>query len=209
MRPWIIVPFSRPQYLGNVAANYARQRLRPRMIVVETGKAVGACEAHGFRPDVVLRSPVTQSGAVRNTGMAYAQQVDPSAPMGFMDDDDVYGSRYVEEAVGHLYGRGLGMVVKNYTMIRHAAMAHPMQHTCVGEDTKWGAEIIARGAKPGTSGVSGYMHIRHATNATTYDDAQFRRSFVHQNAWRLVHRDPAGIVEVQDPRVLLLGAEQV
>lgn len=240
MRPWIVVPFSRPEFLPNLAENYARQTLRPRMVVVENGRAVGACAAAGFRPDVVLVSPIRQSGAVRNMGMAYAQRVDPGAPLGFMDDDDVYGSRYVEEAVQHLYGRGLGMVMKNYhfiklptgevwmcdpglanggeapigilgatTMIRAAGMAHPMQHTCVGEDTRWGAELRDRGAVLGTSGIGNFVHIRHRSNATTYDEAQFRDSFVKQQAWRLAYSDPRTIAETQNLQALMQGARPV
>ena len=240
MRPWIVVPFARPEFLGNLAENYARQRLRPRMVVVENGRAVGACAAAGFRPDVVLTSPITQSGAVRNVGMAYASRMDPTAPMGFMDDDDVYGSRYVEEAVDALNRRDLGMVMKSYhfirtpigevwlcdpglaysddapigilgatTMIRHAGMAHPMQATCVGEDTRWGAELRAKGARLGTTSIGNFVHIRHASNMTTYDPRQFRESFVKQEAWRLRVRDPRTIAEMTDLRPLMQGAVPV
>lgn len=240
MRPWIVVPFSRPEFLRNVVENYRRQSLPPRMVVVENGRAVGACAAAGFRPEAVLVSPVTQSGAVRNVGMQYAQLVDHVAPLGFMDDDDTYGSRYVEEAVHQLHTRGLGMVMKNYhlirrengevwfadpelayghhapigvlgatTMLRHAAYAHPMRATCVGEDTLWGAQLQQRGVKLGTSGPTNFVHIRHAKNATTYSDKEFRRSFVQRRAWRLAHRDVRALAEMQDAGSILTGARPV
>lgn len=94
-----MVPLSRPEMLPRVRDNLACQRVRPRVCVVENGRAVGACLAAGFQPDALLSSEPHQSVA-RNTALEHLQTKVPDSYWVAMDDDDLYGPEYVAEHVG-------------------------------------------------------------------------------------------------------------
>jgi len=96
MKPWVAVPFSRPECLQRLQQNLQRQRFRGfRVCVVENGRAKGFCKERGFEPDLLLQSKRHPSWA-RNTALEELRR-DSDNYVLFMDDDDVYGPRYVEE----------------------------------------------------------------------------------------------------------------
>lgn len=95
---WVIVPFSRPQYLQNVLDNFKRQKFaNKKLIIVENGDAIGTCKAHGFEPDVLLISGSHQALA-KNEAIYYIRK----RGGGFWatnDDDDYYSPNYLSEMV--------------------------------------------------------------------------------------------------------------
>jgi hypothetical protein len=94
---WIIVPFSRPDFLGNVRENFDRQTQEgKKLCIVENGDAVGHCKQVGFEPDMLLSSDAHPSSA-RNVGLAALRDLD--AHFCCMDDDDWYGHYYQQEHI--------------------------------------------------------------------------------------------------------------
>lgn len=102
---WVIVPFSRPENLSFVLANFNRQSFRnKRLVLVENGRAVGA--AHGLAgagqdspAPLVLMSERHQSIA-KNLALREIRQLGGGFTV-TMDDDDWYGPEYLAEAVGY------------------------------------------------------------------------------------------------------------
>ncbi len=95
---WVIVPFSRPQYLDNVIANFTRQTFQnKKLIIIENGKAIGTCKERNFEPDVLLTSGPHQSLA-KNEGIDYIRK-HGGGWFFTNDDDDFYHGGYVEEQV--------------------------------------------------------------------------------------------------------------
>lgn len=94
---WVLVPFSRPDFLGNVQDNFDRQsQAGKKLCIVENGDAVGYCKQVGFSPDLLLSSDAHPSKA-RNVGLAALRDLD--AHFCCMDDDDWYGHYYQQEHV--------------------------------------------------------------------------------------------------------------
>jgi hypothetical protein len=91
--------------LGPSLENVRRQRVQLPVCVVETGEGEGACAAHGYAPDLLLRGPAhpahSRNEALKRLALRDAHCI-------FMDDDDYYGPGYVEE---HLALRERGRVV--------------------------------------------------------------------------------------------------
>lgn len=104
MTPWIVVPFTRPDFAQNLSDNIERQTRSVRVCVVEVGSATQcACAALGIPADVVIRAPDgTHAGPARNMGVRYLQMKEPHAPVLFFDDDDYYGPAYVSDALAAL-----------------------------------------------------------------------------------------------------------
>lgn len=96
---WVVVPFSRPERLEAVRANFARQRSPDKKIcIVENGPAIGVCKAAGFDPDMLLTSDPHPSIA-RNVALDFLREED--AHFCCMDDDDWYGPEYLAEHRRH------------------------------------------------------------------------------------------------------------
>jgi glycosyltransferase involved in cell wall biosynthesis len=97
---WVIVPFSRPQYLKNVLDNFTRQDFQnKKLVIVENGDAIGTCIKHGVEPDILLSSLPHQAEA-KNEALAAIRR----RGYGFwatFDDDDYYGPGYLSEMVGY------------------------------------------------------------------------------------------------------------
>lgn len=97
MTSWVLVPFSRPDFLGNVQENFNRQAQEDsKLCLVENGDAVGYCKQVGFTPDLLLSSDAHPSKA-RNVGLAALRDLD--AHFCCMDDDDWYGPHYQQEHI--------------------------------------------------------------------------------------------------------------
>lgn len=93
---WVIVPFSRPQYLENLKSNFLRQKFyNKKLIIVENGKGIGTCKRFGFKPDILLTSKPHQSDA-KNKGIEALQDINAEFWTTF-DDDDWYGPDYLQE----------------------------------------------------------------------------------------------------------------
>jgi glycosyltransferase involved in cell wall biosynthesis len=96
----VCIPFSKPQHVGTVLANVARQEVRPRLlVVVENGPGVGAWEGAERLTDVprvVLRAEAHQSVA-RNAAIRYLRDRGESGAIAFWDCDDYYGPGYTRE----------------------------------------------------------------------------------------------------------------
>lgn len=96
----IIVPFSRPDRLPAVLDNFKRQHhADKRLIVVENGRALGACKHAGVAPDVLLTSDAHQAHA-KNEGLAWIRK-NGGGYFATMDDDDYYGPDYLTEVEAH------------------------------------------------------------------------------------------------------------
>lgn len=96
---WVLVPFSRPDYLQNVRENFDRQTMAgKKLCIVENGAAIGACKQAGFEPDLLLTSEAHPSLA-RNAGLVALRDLD--AHFSCMDDDDFYGPEYQWEHFEH------------------------------------------------------------------------------------------------------------
>jgi len=112
---WVIVPFSRPENIEHVLANFLRQKFaNKKLVLVENGRARGAGRdlADKWRASsslLVLTSESHQSAA-KNTGLAEIKK----RGGGFcvtMDDDDWYGPQYLTEACG--YAKTYDVIGKN------------------------------------------------------------------------------------------------
>lgn len=94
----MVVPFSRPEHLQGTIDNFARQTFpNKKLILVENGRAIGACRRMGFTPDLLLTSKAHQSHA-KNTGLEAIRERGGGFWATF-DDDDYYGPGYLEEMV--------------------------------------------------------------------------------------------------------------
>lgn len=84
---YVVVPFSRPQNLPLVVANYCRAFVRSGfgLIVVRSGSGRSVT----FPLGIMLDTDATNPGQVRNVGIEYAR-ARGGAPIAFMDDDDIY-----------------------------------------------------------------------------------------------------------------------
>ena len=93
---YVIVPFSKPEFLENVKRNFVQQKhYNKKLIVVENGKGIGTCKKHGFEPDVLLTSDAHQSWA-RNEAINWVKAHGGGLCANF-DDDDYYGPEYLSE----------------------------------------------------------------------------------------------------------------
>ena len=104
---WVVVPFSRPENLNLVLANFNRQTFpNKKLVLVENGRALGAAHgvAHGddsrhAAPPLVLMSERHQSLA-KNLALREIRKRGGGFTV-VMDDDDWYGPEFVAEAAGY------------------------------------------------------------------------------------------------------------
>lgn len=93
---YVIVPFSKPEFLENVKKNFIQQKhYNKKLIIVENGNGLGTCKRHGFNPDVLLTSDSHQSWA-RNEAIQWVKNHGGGICANF-DDDDYYGPSYLAE----------------------------------------------------------------------------------------------------------------
>jgi hypothetical protein len=112
--PWVVVPFARPEMLGNVIRNFQRQTALARLCLVENGPAVGACERAGLVPDLLLTSEAHQATA-KNTALEEIRKRGGGL-VALWDDDDRYGCGFLEELLEHR--RRANVVGKRRHLIR-------------------------------------------------------------------------------------------
>lgn len=117
---WVIVPFSRPENLSLVIANFKRQRFAgKKLVIVENGRALGATQPFDgswSKTDlapIVLSSERHQSIA-KNTALHEIKRHGGGFTV-VMDDDDWYGPDFLTEACG--YARTYDVVGKNRHLV--------------------------------------------------------------------------------------------
>jgi hypothetical protein len=96
---WVIVPFSRPDWLENVKSNFLRQDfLNKKLVIIENGPAIGYCKKNNFKPDLLLTSDIAHQANAKNIGLnaLIEKKVDFWTTF---DDDDYYCSNYLSELV--------------------------------------------------------------------------------------------------------------
>lgn len=94
---WIVIPFSKPEFMENTILNILRQTKKDKVkvCVVENGEGIGSCKSAGFVPDLLLTSEKHQSIA-KNTALEEINKVGGQFWTTF-DCDDYYGKFYIEE----------------------------------------------------------------------------------------------------------------
>lgn len=101
---WVIVPFSRPENLHHVLANFRRQKFPfKKLCLVENGRALAAAAEPRQRErsdaHLLLTSDPHQSAA-KNTALHEIRKRGGGFTV-VMDDDDWYGPQFLTEAVGY------------------------------------------------------------------------------------------------------------
>jgi hypothetical protein len=101
---WVIVPFSRPENLGHVMANFRRQKFPfKKLCLVENGRARAASveprQSERLQAHLLLTSDAHQSAA-KNTALSEIRKRGGGFTV-VMDDDDWYGPQFLTEAVGY------------------------------------------------------------------------------------------------------------
>lgn len=219
---YALCPLSRPEFLSNVVRNFEQQTCKgKRLIIVENGEAVGACEAAGFTPDVLLRSDKHQSLA-KNVGLEWITS-HGGGWFATFDDDDYYGPGYLAEALtcfktgsfsivgkldhfvvgldGHLrfFEQGFrsceGVEAHGATLCGRAESCPRFQDTgTIGEDWHWLSESIASGARLWVSSPYHYAVVRHARNTWRIGDESYQRRLhvASQGACRMFDYGPWG-----------------
>lgn len=204
---WAIVPFSRPDWLENVKANFLDQTFQNKKIcIVENGDAVGYCKSVGFEPDLLLSSEKHQA-------IAKATALDELKRRGeefwtTWDDDDYYSPYYMQELAdnsdkGDVIGkmcsfvksyddklRLLGCPVENdYTTLIHgptisAWTVNSESFHNVGkwsEDTAFVDSMLNKGAKVYATSRWNFIHQRHLSHHHTWtvSDSQMAQGWLH------------------------------
>lgn len=184
----VIVPLSRPLMIDNVRANFERQRYQnKRLVVVQNGPGLGACQRAGFRPDVLIDICKAHQSTAKNTALEYLRSHGESFFATF-DDDDYYGPGYLEEIADGL-DRGFDVSGKSAIYIRFAdnriVFATQSGENCEawnvngptisgvltkdtplfeeliwGEDNNWLDKMAAMGAKFWSSSRNGFCWMR-------------------------------------------------
>ncbi len=111
---WVIVPFSRPENLAHVFANFRRQKFPfKKLCLVENGRALAAAaeprQSERFDAHLLLTSDPHQSAA-KNTALSEIRKRGGGFTV-VMDDDDWYGPQFLTEAVG--YAKTYDVIGKN------------------------------------------------------------------------------------------------
>ena len=101
-----IIPTHRPNMIAECVAAIRAQTAQTRVIVVENGAAIGACERLGIAADVVLTSR-EQAPAARNIGLRFVQGTIGGGLVSFFDDDDIYFPRHLETLLDDWTGSGV------------------------------------------------------------------------------------------------------
>lgn len=160
---YAVCPFSRPEFLGNVIENFERQTCsEKRLILVENGDAIGACEAQGFVPDILLTSQRHQSHA-KNAGLDWITS-NGGGWFSTFDDDDYYGPKYLEEVLecsekGDIVGKSNHFVVGIDGHLRYFDLGIASQYglEAHGATLSARAELCPRFQDTGSSLFSRYV----------------------------------------------------
>lgn len=119
MRLNVIVPLSRPSMVGNVRANFERQRFQnKRLVVVQNGPGLSACQHAGFQPDVLIEIGKAHQSAAKNTALEYLRGLGERYFATF-DDDDYYGPGYLDD-IAEGFSNGYEVSGKSAIYIRFA-----------------------------------------------------------------------------------------
>jgi glycosyltransferase involved in cell wall biosynthesis len=132
----VVVPFSRPENIPAVVANFQRQTYPHKsLIVVENGAGLGKWPA-GL--GLVIRAPLSKSaGSAKNAAMNHLRQ-SGQRWMCVMDDDDYYSPGYLSEQVVHMpryaiVGKNQHFLVdKNGFWLLNAHVHSCLYHWCSG-----------------------------------------------------------------------------
>jgi hypothetical protein len=94
---WIIIPFSKSNFIKNTIENIKRQTAKEniKVCIIENGDGIGSCKLNNFKPDLLLTSENHQSIA-KNTGLHEIKKTNAEYWTTF-DCDDYYGPKYIEE----------------------------------------------------------------------------------------------------------------
>jgi hypothetical protein len=190
---WVVVPFSRPDMLGNVLSNACRQTVPFKLVLVENGPAVGTCKRHGVAPELLLTSEAHQAVA-KNTALAEIRKRGGGL-VALWDDDDYYGSGFLAELAASkrratVVGKRIHLVefadglylfdreradqastwLHGPTVMAEAADMLDFPLLRVSEDAKWCQAMRAAGATLWATSTGEYVYrrtgARHAWQAT-------------------------------------------
>jgi len=223
---WVVVPLSRPEWLGSVLRNYRQQVFRgTKLCIVENGRAIGACIARGANPDLLLTTE-EHVAVAKNTALAELRR----RGAGFWttwDDDDWYGPEYLAELAGH--ARDADFVGKDFHFTDLAGtlyFCHPktvgksvrtLAGAClggfvaetpdfplerVGEDTFFCLNQWTRGAKLQDIGPYHYVYQRDYPGAV-HTWKKSTREFLR------VHRDDGAVVLGEVDRKVVIGEKPI
>lgn len=155
----VVVPFGRPERLGNVLSTWKAQTVPSALVLVsrERGWWSEAAEAAGAR---CLHGAATIGGA-RNAGMDEARRLGADWAA-FFDDDDYYAPRYLEQARDHVapeldaLTQGIGFVrfpsglrlfekplhfTPGHCTLARLSAAPLFPEASLGEDVAWGRRL--------------------------------------------------------------------
>lgn len=95
---WVITPCSRPEFLDNALANFARQRFPQKtLVLVENGPSVGQLAARA--PGAIVVTSEQHIASAKNAALHEVRKRGGGFTAIF-DDDDWYSEHYLDEAVG-------------------------------------------------------------------------------------------------------------
>lgn len=195
MIPWIVIPFSRPEFAEALIENLERQTVVAHVCVVEVGRTHLASAALGIPADLVVRVSEVRPGVARNAGLARLMVEEPDAPVFFWDDDDWYGADYLAEALcafdefpeiaftckavafvrlsdGTLYHSDVPEnCVAKFTPgatigVRRVRDCVEFSDRALNEDAMWGATMMKDGRTGRCLSHFHFCYVRHDTNTT-------------------------------------------
>lgn len=189
MKPtiWCIVITDRAKSLSWALNNFYRQTyVDKKLLIVENGEAIGACERQGVKADRVITSE-HQVSAARNAGI-YDIVDNGGGWVTMMDDDDYYGPNYLQElavwlqsGVADIYGKhrhfiaygGNGMYLYNVkNALRPTRFVHgptlafraeeALRYNLMdsGEEVEWGLRMTRLGFKIFATTIHNYLYLR-------------------------------------------------
>jgi len=213
MKTVILSPLHRPRDVAQLMDNSVRQSHRIPVIVVENGEALGCFKSlqdfnsvQDYKTVIkdfkVVSSPEVKGvGAARNACLAAAREAGADAFI-FMDADDYYGPRYVDEYIRALHflsdhgysaiGKTQGWALLGDGLYRFPAStttlpsggtyagfvqdAEPFPETIVhGEDHLWWKAMAQAGKRTFLSlNQDHYCYIRHQSNTWVLPDPLVR-----------------------------------
>lgn len=178
---FVIAPHARPVYAENLLANFRRQRVSARLIVVENGPAIGQTWPADV---VVLRSDSHQADAM-NTGLSWLCENGRGSWARF-DDDDYYGPDYLARVAVELerhavVGQTWGFVMFDDGLYRFRGVENDCANCLAGgtlaaitpkvvlfqrqpdDDVRWCRDMRARGARLWATPHRGYCYDRSSS----------------------------------------------
>lgn len=184
---WVVVPCCRPEQLPWIFENFDRQVYQDkRLLIVENGPAVGACERYSRKPHYVISSE-NHVARARNDGIYFVRD-HGGGWICMWDDDDWYGPAYLSEVelmirsgVADVYGKVRNFIgfqehglylfnernANGYTNHVHGptivfrsedARTYPIVSTA--EDVLWCLGMADMGARIWAGTINHYMYLR-------------------------------------------------